>query len=100
MNQKFGITGVAPYEGHRSMPRLMSAHEHTPDSRLKQAEKIATHPEQYKVCEGCGSIVVARAVTCPSCHAYMFDNTPVRVIAQAKELALRAANSVLASDLS
>jgi hypothetical protein len=30
----------------------------------------------------------------------MFDNTPVRVIAQAKELALRAANSVLASDLS
>jgi hypothetical protein len=30
----------------------------------------------------------------------MFDHTPVRVIAQAKELALRAANSVLASDLS
>jgi hypothetical protein len=82
------------------MSRLMSAHEHKPDSRLKQAEKIATHPEQYKVCEGCGSIVVTRAVTCPSCHAYMFDNTPVRVIAQAKELALRAANSVLASDLS
>ena len=40
----------------------MSAHEHKPDSRLKQAEKIATHPEQYKVCEGCGSIVVTRAV--------------------------------------
>ena len=75
------------------MRGLMSAHEHKPDSRLKQAEKIATHPEQYKVCEGCGSIVVTRAVTCPSCHAYMFDNTPVRVIAQAKELALRAANS-------
>ena len=70
----------------------MSAHEHKPDSRLKQAEKIATHPEQYKVCEGCGSIVVTRAITCPSCHAYLFDATSVRVIAQAKELALRDAN--------
>ena len=78
----------------------MSAHEHKPDSRLKQAEKIATHPEQYKVCEGCGSIVVTRAITCPSCHAYLFDATSVRVVAHAKELALRAANSVLASDLS
>ena len=78
----------------------MSSIVDTNENRIKQAEKIASHPEQYKVCEGCGSIVVTRAVTCPSCHAYMFDNTPVRVIAQAKELALRAANSVLASDLS
>lgn len=82
------------------MRRLMSAHEHKPDSRLKQAEKIASNPEQFKVCEGCGSIVVTRAITCPSCHAYLFDAAPDRVIAQAKELALRAANSVLASDLS
>lgn len=81
------------------MGSRMSAHEHKPDSRLKQAEKIATHPEQYKVCEGCGSIVVTRAVTCPSCHAYRFDATEERVIAQAKDLALRAASSVLAADL-
>ncbi len=78
----------------------MSAHEHTPDSRLKQAEKIATHPEQYKVCEGCGSIVVTRAVTCPSCHAYRFDPTAIRVVAQAKDLAMRAASAVLAAYLS
>jgi hypothetical protein len=39
-------------------------------------------------------------VTCPSCHAYRFDSTPVRVVAQAKDLALRAANSVLSTDLS
>ena len=77
----------------------MSTHEHKPDSRLKQAEKIATHPEQYKVCEGCGSIVVTRAVTCPSCHAYRFDAAQDRVIAQAKDLAMRAASSVLAADL-
>jgi ribosomal protein L37AE/L43A len=77
----------------------MSTHEPKPDSRLKQAEKIATHPEQYKVCEGCGSIVVNRAVTCPSCHAYRFDGGATRVVAQAKDLALRAANAVLATDL-
>jgi hypothetical protein len=41
-----------------------------------------------------------RAVTCPSCHAYRFDSTAVRVVAQAKDLALRAANSVLSTDLS
>ncbi len=77
----------------------MSAPEPSSDHRLKQAEKITTHPEQYKVCEGCGSIVVVRAVTCPSCHAYRFDATAIRVVSQAKDLALRAANSVLASDL-
>jgi hypothetical protein len=77
----------------------MSAPEPSSDNRLKQAEKITTHPEQYKVCEGCGSIVVVRAVTCPSCHAYRFDATAIRVVAQAKDLAKRAASSVLASDL-
>jgi hypothetical protein len=69
------------------------------DSRIKQAEKIASHPEQYKVCEGCGSIVVARAITCPSCHAYRFDATAQRVISQARDLALRNPASVLSSDL-
>jgi recombinational DNA repair protein RecR len=78
----------------------MSSIVDTNENRIKQAEKIASHPEQYKVCEGCGSIVVMRAVTCPSCHAYRFDSTPVRVVAQAKDLALRAANSVLSTDLS
>lgn len=77
----------------------MSAQENQ-ESRIKQAEKISKHPEQYKVCEGCGSIVISRAITCPSCHAYRFDATAVRVVAQAKELAMRAANSVLSSDLS
>lgn len=77
----------------------MSAPEEPQDSRLKQAEKITSHPEQYKVCEGCGSIVAVRAVTCPSCHAYRFDNTTTRVVAQARDLAMRAASSVLASDM-
>jgi NADH pyrophosphatase NudC (nudix superfamily) len=77
----------------------MSSPDESQDQRLQQAEKIAKQPEQYKVCEGCGSIIVARAITCPSCHAYLFDATPVRVVAQARELALRAPHSVLSTDL-
>ncbi len=77
----------------------MSAPEQASNNRLKQAEKITSHPEQYKVCEACGSIVVTRAVTCPRCHGYRFDTSAFRVVFQAKDLAMRAANSVLASDL-
>lgn len=83
-----------------SLVNPMSSIVDNNENRIKQAEKIASHPEQYKVCEGCGSIVVMRAVTCPSCHAYRFDSTAMRVVAQAKDLALRAANSVLSTDLS
>lgn len=77
----------------------MSAPEEPTNNRLKQAEKITSHPEQYKVCEACGSIVVTRAVTCPSCHGYLFDSSSFRVVSQARDLAMRAAHSVLASDL-
>jgi hypothetical protein len=77
----------------------MSAPEESKDSRLRQAEKIAHHPEQYKVCEGCGSIVVARAATCPSCHGYRFDTRAERIVSQAQALAMRNPSSVLSSDL-
>jgi hypothetical protein len=69
------------------------------DARQKQAAKIIEQPADYKVCEGCGSIVTARTSHCPSCHAYNFDETPSRVLAQAALLAKRQASAVLASDL-
>lgn len=69
------------------------------DARKKQAEKIIGQPADYKVCEGCGSIVTARTFHCPSCHAYKFDSAPERVLAQAALLAKRQASSVLSSDL-
>ena len=69
------------------------------NDRVRQAEKIAEHPEDYKVCEGCGSIVTSRTVTCPSCHAYLFDPGHDRVVAQAKLLATRLQSGVLSSDL-
>jgi ribosomal protein L40E len=77
----------------------MSSPQEIRESRLQQAEKIASQPDQYKVCEGCGCIVSSRATTCPSCHAYLFDDTPERVISQARALALKTPVSVLSSDM-
>lgn len=69
------------------------------DDRAKQAAKILENPQQYKVCEGCGSIVTARSISCPNCHAYQFDDGAERVTRQATLLARRGPNSVLSSDL-
>ena len=77
----------------------MSTPENPPDERAKQALKILETPAEYKVCEGCGSIVTERTVSCPSCHAYQFDASEDRVVRQAKFLAKRGASSVLSSDL-
>ncbi len=77
----------------------MSSMSESQKERIRQAEKIAEQPEEYKVCEGCGSIVTERTTSCPSCHAYSFDASKERVTAQAQLLASRAASSVLSSDL-
>ncbi|MCE9519728.1 MAG: hypothetical protein K8R87_09275 [Verrucomicrobia bacterium] len=69
------------------------------NERTRQAAKIQENPQDYKVCEGCGSIVTSRTTACPSCHAYQFDLAEQRVIKQARALARRNANSVLSSDL-
>ncbi len=77
----------------------MTPHTEPPDARQKQAAKIMEQPADYKVCEGCGSIVTARTTHCPSCHAYRFDDASERVLSQATLLATRQASSVLSSDL-
>jgi uncharacterized paraquat-inducible protein A len=72
--------------------------EHLAD-RAARARKIVDAPENYKVCEGCESIVAARVTTCPNCHGYRFDGDPRRVVDQAMILASRAQQSVTAADL-
>ncbi len=76
----------------------MSAPESV-NERARQAAKILEHPADYKVCEGCGSIVTARTLSCPNCHAYAFDENVERVSQQAALLARRSASSVLSSDM-
>ena len=70
-----------------------------PESRKEKAQKIAANAASYKVCEGCDSIVGIRTVLCPNCHSFRFDESPVRVINQAKVLGAREQSSVTASDL-
>jgi hypothetical protein len=68
--------------------------------RVAKAKKIIAAPANFKVCEGCDSIVAARVVTCPNCHGYRFDESPTRVVDQATHLASRPQQSVTAEDLS
>lgn len=76
------------------------SHENLPLSdRASRAAKIVAKPGDYKVCEGCESIVKQRAATCPSCHGYRFNEDPAAVVEQAKLLGSRAQQSVIPEDL-
>ena len=49
----------------------MSAEKDHLAERAARAEKIITAPQEYKICEGCDSIVKARVASCPNCHGWM-----------------------------
>jgi hypothetical protein len=66
--------------------------------RKARAQKIIESPSGYKVCEGCESIVLKKAVTCPNCSGYRFDGTASRVRAQAALLGNRPSISLSAQD--
>jgi hypothetical protein len=78
--------------------RPMSDVQHLAE-RAARAQKIIASPDDFKVCEGCESIVAERANTCPNCHGYRFDESPERVVEQATHLSTRPQQSVTASDL-
>lgn len=67
--------------------------------RAARAQVIIDAPQNYKVCEGCESIVTARVVTCPNCSGYRFNTDAAEVIAHAKALASRPQTSVTSADL-
>jgi rRNA maturation endonuclease Nob1 len=68
------------------------------EERARQAERIKKSPEKFKVCEGCESIVSAKVVLCPSCHAYRFDGRAAAVIKQADILGSREQTSASPMD--
>lgn len=68
-------------------------------SRAATAAKIVANPSGYKVCEGCDSIVGSGAAMCPNCHSYRFENSPDRVIHQARVLGAREQTTVTVDDL-
>lgn len=71
----------------------------TQQSRIEKAKEIANNPNDYKVCEGCDSIVGATTTICPNCHGYRFDSGANRVVDQAVWLGCREQTSVTAEDL-
>ena len=67
--------------------------------RWAKAIAITLNPQNYKICEGCDSIVSAKANLCPNCHAYNFDSDELRVVDQAIMLGARDQVSVTKDDL-
>lgn len=67
--------------------------------RAQRAQRIIDAPDHFKVCEGCDSIVAAKVATCPNCNGYRFNDDPLEVVIQARELASRPQTSVTAWDL-
>ena len=68
------------------------------EDRAARADKIVRDPGKYKICDGCDSIVLATAATCPSCHAYRFIVDHKSVINQARELGQRERRSLVQDD--
>ncbi len=68
-------------------------------SRKDIAKSIAEKPNEYKICEGCDSIVVTSTQICPNCHAYRYNTKETDVIQQAELLGSRDQTSVTADDL-
>jgi len=67
--------------------------------RAQKALRIIASPQNFKVCEGCDSIVAARVATCPNCHGYRFAEDTETVRQQAQVLANREQRTVTARDL-
>lgn len=67
--------------------------------RAARAEKIIASAENFKICEGCDSIVTARVTSCPNCHGYRFNEDREEVVNHARLLASRPQTSVTSSDL-
>lgn len=71
----------------------------TPQDRAKSAAKIVKSPANYKICQGCESIVLMKAHTCPNCASYRFEESMAEVIKQARLLGRRERRSVVPADL-
>jgi Zn finger protein HypA/HybF involved in hydrogenase expression len=80
------------------MSDSQSKNAHMAD-RAERAAKIIEQPEEYKICDGCDSILTVGAVTCPNCHSYRFDTDPQTVAAHAQVLASRAQTSITHEDM-
>ncbi|MDB6134376.1 MAG: hypothetical protein JWM59_2619 [Verrucomicrobiales bacterium] len=73
----------------------MPTYADSSEDRAKSAAKIIKSPANYKICQGCDSIVLMKAHTCPNCASYRFEDSMAAVIRQAR----RERRSVVPADL-
>jgi len=78
----------------------MSSLVESPPDRARQADKIVKNPTNYKICQGCDSIVLMKTHTCPNCASYRFEEGEEAVVKQARLLGNRERRSVVPNDLS
>ena len=57
------------------------------EERRNRAKLILRHPEDYKVCCGCGGISRESADVCHACGGYRWETGPTEVQKQARRLA-------------
>lgn len=69
------------------------------DKRLAAAVQIILNPSNYKVCEGCDSIVSQKAAICPNCHSYRYNEDADFIVIHAEKLGRSEQNSVTKDDL-
>lgn len=58
--------------------------ETDPEMQLRQRQSgmVLANPEDFKVCEACGSIARTRAPLCPACNGYRFNADAAHVVAR------------------
>ena len=81
------------------MPESSSPGNAYMEERAARAAKIVERPEEYKICEGCDSILAISTATCPNCHSYRFNAKANEVAAHARILASRAQVGVAQEDM-
>lgn len=57
----------------------------TPEQRLV-ADIVRDNPGQFKLCEGCASVIAATMPVCRACHGYRFEPGRDRVLARLAEI--------------
>jgi hypothetical protein len=96
--EKLPVPGNAIEQGGTIVYRLHMSDGHLAE-RAARAQRIVEAPGNFKVCEGCDSIVARHVPTCPNCHGYRFNCDEREIVAHAKLLASRPQTSVTESDM-
>lgn len=70
-----------------------------PPTRKERAEEILRHPEEYKKCEICDSLLLVGVYLCTNCKGYRFNSDPEVVSEQALLLGASEQRSITPDDL-